>query len=170
MTSVSPILKVTPKNEDVKTGLAENYQEDMAKRLSQIVSESYKLMIKNHVYHWNVVGPLFKPLHELTEDHYQDLFTAIDVLAERIRALGSTAPFNMEDASKFAPKSKDIQAGTAIEMVDDLISANEKISRTMRDAAAMAGDNKDMVTEDLLTGRLAFHEQAVWMLRATASK
>jgi starvation-inducible DNA-binding protein len=170
MTTVSPILKAEPKPEDVKTGISAEYQKDMSERLSTILADSYKLMIKNHVYHWNVVGPLFKPLHELTEEHYEDLFEAIDVIAERIRALGSTAPFNMEDAAKFAPKKSNLECTTAIEMVEDLIKEHEDICRSMRDAADMAGDNRDLVTEDMLTARLTFHEQAVWMLRATAAK
>lgn len=170
MTTVSPILKAEPKTENVKTGINEEYQNDMSKRLSSILADSYKLMIKSHVYHWNVVGPLFKPLHELTEDHYQDLFKAIDVIAERIRALGSTAPFVMADASKFAPKKSELDHATAIDMVEDLIKEHEAFCRTLRDAGEMAGENRDLVTEDMLTARLTFHEQAVWMLRATAAK
>lgn len=170
MTTVSPILKAEPKTEDIKTGMSAEYQNDMSERLSTILADSYKLMIKSHVYHWNVVGPLFKPLHELTEEHYQDLFKAIDVIAERIRALGSTAPFDMADASKFAPSKKDLTHATAIEMVEDLIKEHESFSRSLRDAGEMAGENRDLVTEDMLTERLSFHEQAVWMLRATAAK
>ncbi|GLQ15943.1 Dps family protein [Maritalea porphyrae] len=170
MSTVANIMRAEPKNENTKTGLDKSYQKQIAEQLSDVLIDSYKLMIKSHVYHWNVVGPLFKPLHELTEEHYQDLFAAIDVLAERIRAIGHTAPFVMSDASNFAPQTKELDNCSAKEMVEDLIEEHEAIARKMRSAAEAAGDGKDMVTEDLLTARLTFHEKALWMLRATISE
>lgn len=169
MSNVSSIMNAKSTSQDINTGLNEGFRKDMSQTLSEILSESYRLMVKSHVYHWNVVGPLFKPLHELTEDHYKDLFEAIDVIAERVRALGNVAPYNINNAANFAPEGKDVENLTAIDMVEDLIAEHEAITRKMRDAAGKAGDNKDVVTEDLMTARLTFHEKAIWMLRATAS-
>ena len=70
MTQAIAALKPETKNQDIETGLADKYRQEMAVSLSQILAASYKLTIKSHLYHWNVVGPLFKPLHELTEQHY----------------------------------------------------------------------------------------------------
>ncbi|TDQ67091.1 starvation-inducible DNA-binding protein [Maritalea mobilis] len=170
MSNVSSIMNAKSTSEDINTGLDEGLRKDISKTLSDVLGASYRLMIKSHVYHWNVVGPLFKPLHELTEEHYEDLFAAIDVIAERVRALGNVAPYTIGNASEFAPDGKEVEHLTAIDMVDDLIAEHEAICRKMREAAEKAGDNKDMVTEDLMTERLAFHEKAIWMLRATASE
>lgn len=160
------VLKPKSRDLSVKTGLSDKYCADMAKSLSAILASTYHLVIKSHIYHWNVVGPLFKPLHELTEEHYNTLFKATDIIAERIRAIGHLAPSNVGDAAKFAPASGDISQLTAEEMVRDLIADHEAACRAMREAGTSADDNEDLVTTDMLTDRLTFHEKALWMLKA----
>lgn len=164
--STAEVLKPTAHPDSPNTGLEDGYRERMADTLSQILSDTYHLVIKSHVYHWNVVGPLFKSLHELTEEHYEELFEAADTIAERIRALGYLAPSRLSAAAKFSPEASDVDHTSAISMVKDLITDHEKAVRRMREAAETAGDAGDIVTEDMLTERLTFHEKAIWMLRA----
>lgn len=169
MANVSTVLKPEAHKEQINTGLDAAYRKEISEKLSDILASTYHLVIKSHVYHWNVVGPLFKPLHELTEEHYNALFAATDVIAERIRALGHLAPAKLGDASKFAPKATSVDHKSAVDMVNDLIEEHEAAVRAMREAGEKAGDAGDLVTEDMLTARLAFHEQALWMLRAVVS-
>jgi starvation-inducible DNA-binding protein len=164
--SAAVVLKTKSHAQDINTGLAPDYRDEMTGMLTDILASTYKLTIKSHVYHWNVVGPLFKPLHELTEEHYNALFAATDVIAERIRALGHLAPEKFGDASSFAPDGKSLDHKTAESMVEDLVKDHETAVRAMREAGEKAGDAGDLVTEDMLTQFLAFHEKAIWMLRA----
>jgi starvation-inducible DNA-binding protein len=165
----SSIFEPISKEEEFKTGLSMSYRQQIAEQLSGILSDSYRLLIKSHIYHWNVVGPMFKPLHELTETHYKSLFDAIDVIAERIRSVGHLAPNRMGDIATFSPKPANIAALSAHDIVDDLIVSHESAVRTMRKAARLANDNDDLATADMLTDRLAFHEKAIWMLKAIAA-
>ncbi|MCY1666012.1 Dps family protein [Rhizobium sp. SL86] len=166
MAQASAVLKPKSHDENINIGLAKAYREDMAESLSQILAATYRLTIKSHVYHWNVVGPLFKPLHELTEEHYSALFEAADIIAERIRALGHLAPASLGEAAGFAPKAGDVGKFTAVSMVNDLVADHEAAVKTMRKAAEQADEAGDVVTADMLTDRLTFHEKALWMLRA----
>ena len=170
MANVSAVLQPKTHDETIDTGLDSAYREDMAEKLSAILASTYKLTIKSHIYHWNVVGPLFKPLHELTEEHYNALFGATDIIAERIRALGHLAPAKLGEAAQFAPKASEVNNKTAEDMVNDLISDHETAVKTMRKAATDAGDAGDVVTEDMLTARLTFHEKGLWMLRAIVAQ
>ncbi|MBB4101947.1 Dps family protein [Allorhizobium borbori] len=170
MTSNAASLKPKAHSESMNVGLTAAYRREMAKDLSDILAESYRLLIKSHIYHWNVVGPLFKPLHELTEEHYKALFEAIDIVAERIRALGHLAPANLDMAARFAPKAGEAEHLTAASMIDDLIAGHEAAVRLARTTATKADDHSDVVTADMLTDRLTFHEKALWMLRAIASE
>ena len=167
--TVQSVLQVAPKTSNINNGLDETYRKDMAEALSDILGATYKLTVVSHIYHWNVVGPLFKSLHELTEDHYNDLFAAADVIAERIRALDAVAPVKGVSFDNFTPDREDVSTLLAQDMVEDLIALHEDLVRTLRRAATQAGENADMVTEDMLTARLAFHEKALWMLRAIDS-
>lgn len=157
----------TPKVDEMQTGVDPDVRKQLAEHLSVILAETYMLTIKSHLYHWNVVGPLFKPIHDLTEEHYEDLFAATDDLAERIRALGHRAPVNVQEGT--LNLTVNLPAGgmpDAQDMISDLVRCHEIISAEMRDMARYAGANGDLVTEDLLTARISFHEKAAWMLRA----
>ncbi len=166
-TKVAAVLKPEASQEEtIDTGLSASYRAEMSDMLSDILATTYQLTIKSHIYHWNVVGPLFRSLHELTEEHYNELFEAADVIAERIRALGHLAPAKVAEAAKFSPKAGDVDNHTANDMVRDLIAEHEDAVKTMRKAGQKAGEAGDLVTEDMLTARLTFHEKALWMLRA----
>lgn len=169
MAQAAAVLQPESHNETMSIGLDDAYRKEMAESLTEILAGTYGMIIKNHVYHWNVVGPLFKPLHELTEEHYEELFEAADTIAERIRALGHLAPESLKAIADFAPDAKSVKHMTAESMVKDLIKDHEKCVRDMRKAAGKAGDASDLVTEDMLTARLTFHEKALWMLRATVA-
>lgn len=167
MPQASTILKSQPKSVDrIDIGLDPKYCDEASAALTDILAANYRLLIKTHVYHWNVVGPLFKPLHELTEAHYGALFEASDIIAERIRALGHLAPAKIATAAQFSPKGGDVGHLAAEDIVHDLIADHGAVVKTMRDVAEKAGDARDKVTEDMLTQRLTFHEKALWMLRA----
>lgn len=170
MVESSAVLEVRPEVEAVNTGIDAKHRREIAEHLSQILTDTYLLVVKSHIYHWNVVGPLFNPLHELTEDHYQNLFEAADDLAERIRALGHLAPVKGEGVlSDGAIKIK--PGGTeARVMIEDLIDDHEALTRRMREGAALAEGHGDFATHDLLTERLTYHEKAIWMLRAIAAR
>lgn len=160
------VLKPKVEKENVATGIDAKARAKIASGLVEALASTYTLLIKTHVYHWNVVGPLFLPLHELTERHYKDLLEAADVIAERIRSLGHPAPLSFDD---LAPKSrvKEETADRSAEgMVRQLIRDHEAIARKLREVAGVADEADDLVTADMLTQRMNFHEKAIWMLRA----
>jgi len=170
MAEASSVLDVKPSLEKVGTGLKQSARHEIAKDLSKVLADSYLLVIKSHVYHWNVVGPLFRSIHEMTESHYEEIFAACDVLAERIRALGLPAPLSSGGVLTDGTITLEKLAPTAHEMVDDLVGDHEALCRTMRRAAAKADAADDFVTHDLLTERLAYHEKVAWMLRAVVAE
>jgi len=155
--------------ESVKTGLDEKTRKKIAQQLSKVLADTILLQIKSQVYHWNVVGPLFRSLHELTEDHYKDLFKAADDIAERIRMLGYPAPQSFADLVPKGDIDEESHLRTAHEMVEQLVADHERMVRVLRDTAGNAEKNDDFATHDLLTERLRFHEKAIWMLRAIAA-
>lgn len=152
------------------TGIDRKDRKRLANGLSGLVADTYVLLVKTHGYHWNVVGPLFISLHELTERHYEDMFAAIDELAERMRALGYPAPSSF--AQMIAQSGLDEESGapTAAQMIRSLIVDHEKIVRRLRETAAIAAEMQDDVTADLLTKRMDFHEKAVWMLKSLVTE
>lgn len=165
---MSSALKVAPDNHETDTGVRNTSA--LSDGLTDILADTYRLMFKTHAYHWNVEGPLFFSLHKLTEEQYENLFAAADELAERIRAMGRMAPMTMKailDASVIEDLDTVPNAG---EMCADLASDHERIAHRLHALVELAASNNDPVTEDLATERSAFHEQAVWMLRAISAQ
>jgi len=139
----------------------------LASHLAAATADTYMLLAKTQGYHWNVAGPLFVSIHELTEQQYKDLFEAADDLAERIRALGEPSPGSY---ARFAELSEitedDGSPKSAAAMVEALAHDNELAARRMKSASDVAEDLGDKVTEDMLIARMQVHEQNAWMLRA----
>ncbi|NUB45780.1 DNA starvation/stationary phase protection protein [Fertoebacter nigrum] len=159
-------MDVVAKAATVKTGVRD--VKPVAKGLAEILADTYRLIFKTHAYHWNVEGPMFFSVHNLTEMQYEDMFKAADAVAERIRALGQLAPMRMADIMKASVIADLPDQPSAQMMVEDLAKDHEKIATRLHAVVELAEDHKDPVTADLLTGRSAFHEKAAWMLRATA--
>ncbi|MAC81075.1 MAG: DNA starvation/stationary phase protection protein [Rhodobacteraceae bacterium] len=159
-------LEVVPSSDKVSTGVRDT--KAIAQALTGVLADTYRLVFKTHAYHWNVEGPLFYSIHKLTEEQYEDMFAAADVLAERIRALGELAPSTMAqimDHSKIKDLGVDM---TAADMVEDLASDHERVAHRLHALVDLVDGRKDPVTDDLATARSAFHETAAWMLRAIA--
>lgn len=160
----SSVLQMKTDVEHPETGL-EN-RKRLAGNLTGLLADTYLLLVKTQGYHWNVVGPLFVSLHRLTEEQYRNLFEAVDDMAERIRALGHPAPSSITEMIALTRIAEDTGNASAEEMVANLVADHERIVRRLREAAIMAEEQHDMVTAGMLTDRMGFHEQAVWMLRA----
>lgn len=161
-------LKVVAKEKSVQSGVRN--AEQIADALSAVLADTYRLVFKTHAYHWNVEGPLFYGIHNLTEEQYENMFDAADELAERMRALGQLAPMKISAIVKNSVIEDHEGILDAKTMVEDLATDHLRVAHRLHALAKLASDNNDMVTEDLATGRSAFHEKAAWMLRAIATK
>lgn len=160
-------LKPTPEVVKIETGVSN--AKAVAKELAKVLSDTYNLTIKTHAVHWNVEGPMFFAVHNLTEAQYGDLFDAADVIAERIRALGHLTAMSPSDLLKGSVVTDIEDAADAITLCNSLAEDHSKVAKRLHDVIEKAGEAGDPVTEDIATARAAFHEKAAWMLRALAT-
>jgi starvation-inducible DNA-binding protein len=141
-------------------------EKQVVEALRQVVADTYALIGQTHICHWNVRGPSFFSLHTAFEEQYNELFLAVDEIAERIRALGALAPGGLANLAQMAGIDEITEDASAEQMVKHLVQANEKLLadlRTARDRASEAGDSE---SEDLMIARLQVHEKTVWMLKS----
>ena len=151
---------------EIQTGIAEKDREAIAGGLSHLLADSYTLYLKTHNFHWNVTGVMFQTLHTMFEEEYTELATAVDEIAERIRALGHFAPGSYKAYLKLATVEEADGVPEAKEMIRQLVSAHEAVAKTARSVFPAAEDGNDEVTADLLTQRMQVHEKTAWMLRS----
>ncbi len=152
----------------INIGLTEEQRQGVINLLNQDLADAYLLLVKTKKYHWDVVGPQFRSLHQLWEEHYQKLTLNIDALAERVRALGGFPIGTMEGFLKIATlKEHAGNVPTATGMVANLVDDHEQVIRNLRDHVDKSGEEfHDQGTADFLTGLLEEHEQIAWMLRS----
>lgn len=161
-------LRVVPEGHEVKTGVAA--PENIASGLADVLSDTYCLMVKTHIVHWNVEGPLFYAVHQMTEEQYETMFQATDDLAERMRALGQLTPMTMKAITETAAIDELPSQPSAKDMITGLAEDHERVARRLHALIELAEDQRDMVTGDLAIEKSAFHEKAAWMLRSLATE
>ena len=144
--------------------ISEKDKEQIVQGLSQLLADTYSIYIKTHNFHWNVSGPMFVTLHTLFEQQYTELALAIDIIAERIRALGAFAPGSFKAFQELTsiPDMEDIP--DALTMIALLLEDNETIIKTARSIIPLADKAYDTPTADLATARILVHEKTAWML------
>ena len=149
-----------------QTGITPEDRSDIAKALGVVLADTYMLFIKTQGVHWNVAGPAFVSIHELTEKHYENMYQAIDDLAERIRALGEKAPASYRKYGELSSIKDEDEPQTAEHMLEMLVGDHQTAVANRRAAIGWCDDKNDYVTADMLTARMAWHEEAIWMLNA----
>ncbi len=135
--------------------------------LKNCLADTYTLLLKTHNYHWNVTGPNFFSLHTLFEGQYNELFLAVDEIAERIRALGEKAPGSF---SEFSNLSHIVEADNSLDassMIKDLYNSNEQVIETLIKLRDTAEEENDAETEDLAIARIKAHQKSAWMLKSS---
>jgi starvation-inducible DNA-binding protein len=150
----------------IDIGISEANRTKVAEGLSHLLADSYTLYLKTHKFHWNVTGPMFQTLHLMFETQYTELATAVDLVAERIRALGFFAPGSYVEFVKLSSIRESEGVPKAEEMIRELVEGQEAVVRTARSIFPTAEEANDEATADLLTQRIQLHEKTAWMLRS----
>jgi starvation-inducible DNA-binding protein len=150
----------------IDIGISDKNRKKISEGLSYFLADSYTLYLMTHNFHWNVTGPQFNSLHNMFMTQYTEQWTALDEIAERIRALGYPAPGTYKEYVKLASIKEVEGVPSAMDMVALLVKAQEATARTARKLLPLVADANDQPTADLLTQRLNIHEKTAWMLRS----
>ena len=150
----------------VDIGIAEADRRAIADGLNALLADNYALYLKTHAFHWNVTGPMFQTLHLMFETHYNELWLANDLIAERIRALGFPVRATYAAFTKLSSIPETEGVPEATDMVRELTKGHETCARTARSIFPRSEKGGDESTVDLLTQRLQIHEKTAWMLRS----
>ena len=154
----------------IDIGIKKEDRKAIADGLARLLADTYTLYLKTHNFHWNVTGPMFQTLHLMFETQYNELWLAIDLIAERIRALGYPAPGTYAEYAKLSSIKESAGVPKAEEMIGLLVEGQEAVVRTARSVFPVVDKVNDAPTADLLTQRMQIHEKSAWMLRSLLEK
>ncbi len=150
----------------IDIGISPEDRKNIADGLSRVLADTYTVYLRTHNFHWNVTGPMFQTLHLMFMTQYNELWTATDLIAERIRALGFPAPGTYSAFGKLTSIKEVDGVPKAQEMIRLLVEGNEAVARTARSVFPIVEKANDQPTADLLTQRMQVHEKTAWMLRS----
>jgi starvation-inducible DNA-binding protein len=150
----------------IDTGIKEADRAKIAQGLARLLADTYTLYLKTHNFHWNVTGPMFQTLHLMVETQYNELALAVDLIAERIRALGYPAPGTYAEFSKLTSIKEPKGVPAAEDMIRELVVGQEAVVKTARSVFPLVDKVNDEPSADLLTQRMQVHEKTAWMLRS----
>lgn len=150
----------------INIGIDEKARGEIAEGLSHFLADTYSLYLKTHNFHWNVTGPMFQTLHLMFEAQYTELAAAVDLIAERIRALGFPAPGTYAEFARLSSIPETTGVPKAEDMIRELVEGQEAVVRTARSIFPIVDQVNDEPTADLLTQRMQVHEKTAWMLRS----
>lgn len=153
---------------DIDIGISEADRQRSATAVKKLLADTYALYLKTHGYHWNVEGPHFQQLHALFMQQYTEMWTAVDELAERIRALGEYAPSSYAQMAELSSIPEETGRPDWHAMVINLAKGHEAVAKSAREVLRIAEDIGDDATADVISPRITLHEKTAWMLRATA--
>ncbi len=155
---------------DIDIGIAKKDRKHITEGLSRLLADSYTLYLMTHNFHWNVTGPMFNTLHLMFETQYNELALAVDLIAERIRALGEPAPGTYSAFASLTRIKEPDGVPSAEEMIRLLVKGQEAVVKTARELMPVVDKAGDEPTADVLTQRMQVHEKTAWMLRSLLDK
>ena len=150
----------------IDIGIPEAERQQIVEGLSRLLADTYTLYLKTHNFHWNVRGPMFSTLHQMFMLQYTELWTSVDLVAERIRSLGADAPGTYSAFARLTSIKETDGVPNASEMIRQLVQGHEAVIRTARSVFPVVERGNDEASADLLTQRLQVHEKTAWMLRS----
>ncbi len=150
----------------IDIGISAPNRKIIAEALKRLLADSYTLYLQTHNFHWNVTGPQFRELHLMFEEHYTELATAVDEIAERIRTLGVAAPGTYKAFAQLSSIKEVEGVPSAKEMVKLLTKGHKQVVKTCREALGPAQEADDESSAALISDRMRIHEKTAWMLRA----
>ncbi len=150
----------------IDIGISEKDRKKIAEGLSRMLADTYTLYLKTQNFHWNVTGPMFQTLHLMFMSQYTEIWNAVDLIAERIRALGYPAPGSYKEFAALTSIKEGNGVPSAKEMIKQLVAGQEAVVRTARDVLPTAEKAGDQPSVDLLSARMEIHEKNAWMLRS----
>jgi starvation-inducible DNA-binding protein len=150
----------------IDIGINEKDRAEIADGLNKVLADTYSLYLMTHNFHWNVTGRMFETLHLMFETQYNELAIAVDLVAERIRALGFPAPATYREFARLSSIPEPAGVLKAEEMIRLLVDGQEAVVRTSRALLPVVDRVSDVATADLLTQRIQLHEKTGWMLRS----
>jgi len=158
------------KSNTINIGIAEKDRKKIADGLSRMLADTYTLYLKTHNFHWNVTGPMFQTLHLMFMTQYTEIWNAVDLVAERIRALGYPAPGSYQEFAALTSIKDSSGKVSAEDMIRQLVDGQEAVVRTAREVLPVAEKAGDQPSVDLLSARMEVHEKNAWMLRSLLEK
>jgi starvation-inducible DNA-binding protein len=143
---------------------------ELVQQMKVVLASTFSMYLKTHAFHWNVEGPHFNDYHKFLGDTYEELWGAVDIIAEQIRALDAYSPGSLSRFSQLSKVDDQINVPTAKAMMRELLADNEIMIAELNKTFRLADQADKQGLADFIAGRLDVHAKLGWFLRATTKE
>ncbi len=163
--SVGPRTFPAPPHESTPTDLSREQVKRITEAVNPLIADAFALYVKTKNFHWHVSGPRFRDLHLLFDEHADQIFESIDIMAERIRRIGGTTIRSIDHINRLQTIDDDNNEFVAPDaMVARLLADNQHMARQQRAAIEVCSDNDDEATSNRLQEIIDGTERRIWFL------
>jgi len=156
--------KVAP-SLDTPTDLSDEAVRELSAKLNEILADAFALYLKTKNFHWHMSGPHFRDYHLLLDEHADQIFATLDVLAERVRKIGGNTLRSIGDIARHQRLAdNDAAYVTPDDMLAELRDDNQRVIAAMRETHDLCDEHKDVATASLLENFIDEAERRVWFL------
>jgi len=142
--------------------------DQLVQQMKVVLASSFAFYLKAHNFHWNIEGPNFPQYHSFLDGLYNEVWEAVDAIAEHIRALDAYAPGSLGRFSQLSVVDDQINIPNAKAMIVELESDNQKVIAELMKAYRLAESVDKVGLSNFLQDRIDIHSKHGWMLKATS--
>jgi len=154
---------------DTPVDLPNNATEAVAAALNALVADTFALYVKTKNFHWHVSGRHFRDYHLMFDEQAEQIFSAVDDLAERVRKIGGTTIRSIGHIAQLTRIVDNNEAFVAPHaMMAELIKDHQGVVARMRAAHEVAEGHNDVATASLLENLIDGTERRLWFLFETS--
>jgi starvation-inducible DNA-binding protein len=144
--------------------------EELIQQMKELLADTFAFRLKTQYYHWNIEGPDFAQYHDFLGDLYQEIDSAVDETAEKIRSLNSYAPGSFKRYLELATIQCEDNIISAVEMLDRVKIDNDVLRNKLKQVRNKAEASGEFGLVNFLEGRLDAHDKHAWMLKALTKR
>lgn len=141
--------------------------EQLQLAINKVLADTFVMYFKAHSNHWNVTGPDFSQYHDFFGKLYEELWGAVDTIAEHVRAIDGIALNSLDLIKQMATVTESNNLATAMEMFNDMLMANNLVLVSLMRAYQLADDADELGLANFIQDRIDIHQKHGWMLKAT---
>jgi starvation-inducible DNA-binding protein len=141
--------------------------DELSQALKIVLANHYAFSLKAQNFHWNVEGPDFVQYHGLFAGIYDEVYSSVDTIAERVRTIGFYTPGSFRRYLELSQVEDQVEIPNARSMIEKLLADISPVQTSIKVCYDLSEQNSNHGLCNLMAERQDAFAKHAWMLTAT---